>query len=402
MAAPRLTFLYPFLFAPARTSIVLHASRTARRGVKGTARRTQESVSQRYGTANEPPPHLVAGKSAESKETKETTVKEAKEKPKTNGRAKKAKAAVEDKTKPEAPPRAEAQDKKDITIEEPFNAKSEELPETQKDASPTEQGQGPSSQAEVDAAKPSITMPEPLQSLKALAPSLDLTSPDSPPAYPPPPSPKLPSSNPLETVLNMPSSDDLGTAQAPVYYHENASTNPDDHKPPHISTPPYVHHFDTYGLVKRLQEGGWTPDQAVTMMKAVRLVLAENIDLAREGLVSKSNVENETYLFRAACSELRTEIQTKRKGEVEKSRTERAQLQHEVDILGQKLTQDGGNLKDDLRGMFDDRKMAVRNEARHQESKVCLALVSCERELYTNISCVGSRTELSHHCLAQF
>ena len=51
-------------------------------------------------------------------------------------------------------------------------------------------------------------------------------------------------------------------------------------------------------------------------------------------------------------------------------RRERTLLQHEVDILNQKLTQELMTLKDDLKGMFDDRKMAVRQEQRAMESAV--------------------------------
>jgi len=199
---------------------------------------------------------------------------------------------------------------------------------------------------------------------------------ESSPVPPAPQSPQLPAENALETVLNMPSSDKDGKAQAPMFQQPATSTTSKsigDNTPPHISAPLYVHHFDTYGLVKRLEEGGWNQESAITTMKAVRLILAENMDLARAALVSKSNVENETYLFRAACSELLTEINTKRKAEAERSRTDRAQLQHEVDILGQRLTQEGGTLKDDLKGMFDDRKMAIRNEQRSMESKVIRA-----------------------------
>jgi hypothetical protein len=149
----------------------------------------------------------------------------------------------------------------------------------------------------------------------------------------------------------------------------------ESHKPPHLKTPPYVHHFDTYGLVRELSKSTYTPDQSVTLMKAVRGMLMSNMELAREGLVSKSNVENGTYLFRAACSELKTEIGNTRKGEMERMRTERAQLQHEVDILGQRLGQETGTLKDELKGLFDDRKMAVRQEQRSMETKVCFPYI---------------------------
>jgi hypothetical protein len=51
-------------------------------------------------------------------------------------------------------------------------------------------------------------------------------------------------------------------------------------------------------------------------------------------------------------------------------RRERTLLQHEVEILNQKLTQELLALKDELKGMFDDRKMDVRMEQRAMESKV--------------------------------
>lgn len=66
---------------------------------------------------------------------------------------------------------------------------------------------------------------------------------------------------------------------------------------PSMSPPKYVHHFDTYSLVKQLQESGYSSDQATTMMKAVRALLAHNLDMAQEKLVSKSDVENVGILF---------------------------------------------------------------------------------------------------------
>jgi len=141
-------------------------------------------------------------------------------------------------------------------------------------------------------------------------------------------------------------------------------------KTPHLQTPPYVHHFDTWSLVRDLERGNFTHDEAVSLMKAVRGILGENMSLARSALVSKSNVENETYLFRAACSELKTEVQNNRKATTEKMRQERTHLQHEVDILSQKLNQSTLTLKDDLKGMFDDRRMTVRMEQRNGESRV--------------------------------
>ena len=82
------------------------------------------------------------------------------------------------------------------------------------------------------------------------------------------------------------------------------------------------------------------------------------------------NIAQETYLFLAACSELRTETANTRRAAASKQRTERAHLQHEVDILSQRITQETLSLKDELRGVFNDRKMAVRTEQRGMETKL--------------------------------
>ena len=88
---------------------------------------------------------------------------------------------------------------------------------------------------------------------------------------------------PLETVLQM---------GPPPPETEHPEEHPEEQKAPHLQAPPYVHHFDTYSLVKDLEKGGFTIPQAVTIMKAVRGRLAINLDVAKEGLVSKSDVEN--------------------------------------------------------------------------------------------------------------
>ena len=101
---------------------------------------------------------------------------------------------------------------------------------------------------------------------------------ESKPKEPPPPPPRLePTTKTLEKVLHL---------EAPT------SKRAEQQKPPHLQAPPYVHHFDTYTLVKDLTKGGFTQDQSVTLMKAIRSLLAVNLEMAKAGLVSKSDVEN--------------------------------------------------------------------------------------------------------------
>ncbi|RYP58233.1 hypothetical protein DL770_010479 [Monosporascus sp. CRB-9-2] len=162
---------------------------------------------------------------------------------------------------------------------------------------------------------------------------------------------KMRHSGPMEVVLHMPPPDSAS-------HH------------PHMSASRYMHHFDTYTLVKQLEGGGYTNAQAITLMKAVRGMLARNLDFAQEGLVSKSDVDNEKYLFNAACSELSAEVVKNRRAADETTRQQRTHLQHEVDILSQRMSQDLQNLKDEVKGMFNDRKMTVQEEQRTMESKI--------------------------------
>ena len=319
MATSRVAPLWSTIWRTSETlNPALRSARAAQRirAYHPARRRMQEHLpAQRYGTANEPPPHLtdLEGTKQESTQEQQSTKNQSS-----------AAQSGEDAAKPEP--------KKDPT---------------------TVEGRVAS---------------------QMIDPMLD--SGESLPAQEAPESLSKLDDKPMESVL------DTTPHPAPDYQAEQDDTHAEEHpdktfdehsppvKAPHIDRPRYIHHFDTYGLVKRLIDGGWSEHQAITTMKSMRLMLADNTDLAKEALVSKSQMENEAYLFKAACAELKTEVMTRRKSEQEKMRTERTQLQHEVDILSQTFTQRSGALKEDLKGMFDDRKMAVRNEQRDMESKI--------------------------------
>ena len=333
MSIPRLSFLYPLLFQPSPRFAERSLLRSSTKGPATTGyvkrhphiqnRRHQSTNLERYGSAIElPPPSVNEARDANQRATDVANVRE--------------ETTTAKKDAGSEPERLSSR-------EEPKKSESKDTPEPASLSAGEDQ--------------PRESAPEP-----------ELEAPEKP----------------LEKVLQMPAP---SSAKKP--------------RPPHLETPPYVHHFDTYTLVRDLGKGGFTQDQSITMMKSVRSLLAANLELARQGLVSKSDIENvcrfydleaflkgasfesfhqnwlltglalqETYLFRAACSELRTEIQNSRKSATEKMRSERAHLQHEVDILNQKVTQEGANLKDELKGWFDDRKMAVRMEQRKMESEI--------------------------------
>ncbi|KAK0732812.1 hypothetical protein B0T21DRAFT_402861 [Apiosordaria backusii] len=178
----------------------------------------------------------------------------------------------------------------------------------------------------------------------------------------PPPSPITPSSpsEPPPSITTSPSTTSTSTPTDQTKQQQKKQT--------------YIHHFDSYSLVKHLSSPPTNPNytlpQSIALMKAIRALLAHNLDNAQSGLVSRSDVDNETYLFRAACSELSAEVRKNRRVADEQLRQQRTHLQHEVDILTQRLNQDLLTLTDSVRGMFNDRRMAVREEQKAVESRI--------------------------------
>lgn len=69
-------------------------------------------------------------------------------------------------------------------------------------------------------------------------------------------------------------------------------------------------------------------------------------------------------------------MKNNRRLEEEQLRQQRTHLQHEVDILTQTLNQEISTLNDNVRGMFNDRRMAVREEQKAVESSVRPAVVN--------------------------
>jgi hypothetical protein len=312
----------------------------------------------RYGTAKEPPPHLKEGE-----QPKEDLEEHDEHDEEDHGLPPTSSSPAEAKAEGQAQATAKAKAKADAKASEELEQKlaaEKPAPESKVEMKSEQQlEQQPEQQ------------PEPPQQKESPEQTSSPPDPETPIILP---SPEAVAQAELHTISDFDGPSSSQSSLDSVLDLHSPTSQLEDNKPPHLQTPRYVHHFDTYSLVRELQKCGFTDKQATSMMKAVRGILAEHIELARRALVSKSNVENETYLFRAACSELKTEVQNNRNAEADKWRSQRAQQQHEVDILTQKMMQDLGHLKDDMRGSFDDRKMTVRMEEKKIEANVGITL----------------------------
>ncbi|KAK0674219.1 hypothetical protein QBC41DRAFT_342230 [Cercophora samala] len=377
MATARLTFLYPHLFkSTARWSEPAIAARGARRksqqppaflcqqqhhGFTSPSVGRQAAFAKRAGKGVEPLPHH---------ETSDLPPKPAQD-GKQDGAGKQG----------QEKPGDENQERKQQDTPE---SQQETHPKTIKPTTPSETpGRGPIPDPPPPPPPPSSSQPahdpstielpppsdiDPITQTKKGSPMDEILHIVPPPSSenPQPPSSPITPSSPTEPPP--PSTTTTTTTTTPP---EKPTDLPPHQKPPKQT---YIHHFDSYSLVKHLsspsQPPKYTLPQSIALMKAIRALLAHNLDTAQSGLVSRSDVDNETYLFRAACSELSTEVRKNRRVADEQLRQQRTHLQHEVDILTQRLNQDLLTLTDSVRGMFNDRKMVVREEQKAVESSI--------------------------------
>ena len=242
MAAPYLHFLYPPLFRAAESATIARSasnfkSNIIRRHYHASTSRRQETFAQRYGPAAEQLPPAIMTK-AEAEQMKRPPEKE-----KTAPKGATPKSEVERKAKSQ---KSSSDDSSTPT--------SEALPQVL-DVDPDPQ--------------PSTTDPKALEA-EAKRLQENVQAAQSKPG-------------PLERVLRV---------KAPAGTTASSEEDPTGSKPPHLHAPPYVHHFDSFSLVKDLEKGGFQLNQAETLMKVVRGLLAVNLDVAKEGMVSKSDREN--------------------------------------------------------------------------------------------------------------
>ncbi|KAL2855433.1 hypothetical protein BJY01DRAFT_204130, partial [Aspergillus pseudoustus] len=355
MASPRLPFLYPNLMravkscepsthrsmrvpspntrAPPRNSASQARFHTSHRWAQGT-------IQRRYGPAvdpNIPPPNRPKDESSPEQGQAQALPNASLEE------------KVDSDTTPEQPRASSQSQSQPLEENETSVSQFQSQPDSEKAAQPTERRD--EDQDEVDLEEEQST-PQIVPEAKQASPAPEESNREERTT-----APKF-DGNPLEGVLHMPSPSSYLTPTSPP------------HSPPNMAPPPYVHHFDTYTLVQDLAKNGFTDKQSETIMKAVRKILQNNLDFANQNLTSKSDVENETYLFQAACSELQSSLQTARNSEVQRQRASRTSLEHEADILSQRTNQELAGLKDDIKGMFNDHKMTVRELQRSIDTSV--------------------------------
>ncbi|KAK9480458.1 hypothetical protein V1514DRAFT_268623, partial [Lipomyces japonicus] len=132
----------------------------------------------------------------------------------------------------------------------------------------------------------------------------------------------------------------------------------------------HIHHFDTYKVFNQLRTAGFTTDQSIDLMKCIRSLLTYDLQRAKESLLSSAELENEAYLFDAACSELRTEIQNNNKSQAALAQTEIVALQREFTALKQLYEEQFDFLKNEVNMELNERKNQVKSDHRATELQI--------------------------------
>jgi len=93
-----------------------------------------------------------------------------------------------------------------------------------------------------------------------------------------------------------------------------------------------------------------------SLMRATRALLVDRIGkVKRDGLTYK-DLDNQAYLFRAALSEMRSEMTTRTRTGTAAIRTQSASLRRDVDALGARLKEGIDGLKHEIQMDIESRK----------------------------------------------
>ncbi|KIY51578.1 hypothetical protein FISHEDRAFT_7127, partial [Fistulina hepatica ATCC 64428] len=124
--------------------------------------------------------------------------------------------------------------------------------------------------------------------------------------------------------------------------------------------------FHTHSFFKELEKTFPRP-KAESLMRATRALLVDRIGRVRSDALAVKDLDNQAYLFRAALSELRSEITMGLKNDTAAIRTSIATLRREVDRLDVKMKEDIANLKHEIQMDLDSRKSEAKNELKQQD-----------------------------------
>ncbi|KAJ1984177.1 hypothetical protein H4R34_000831 [Dimargaris verticillata] len=112
---------------------------------------------------------------------------------------------------------------------------------------------------------------------------------------------------------------------------------------------PPAHPFDSFQVVQQLRnDGGFTTTQAIALMECLRACLTEGITSVHGDMLRKADLDNSAHLFKAALTELRTEIRVLREIDKAALKAELDGAEQDIDSIRHRLNEDMVNLKSEV------------------------------------------------------
>ncbi|KAK5658868.1 hypothetical protein OQA88_1682 [Cercophora sp. LCS_1] len=141
------------------------------------------------------------------------------------------------------------------------------------------------------------------------------------------------------------------------------------------------HHFDTLKFVQRLEEEGFTEDQAVAMMKVLNDVIEESIQNLTRTMVLREDAARATYTQKVDFAKLRSELLSADSTESNTTRTAHEKLTNDIAKLSSRLRDEIGRTQASVRLDLNLEKGRIREEAVSQELKIKETETKIEQEV---------------------
>ncbi|KAI0069064.1 hypothetical protein BV25DRAFT_1818010 [Artomyces pyxidatus] len=200
-----------------------------------------------------------------------------------------------------------------------------------------------------------------------LARASSVSAPGAPsdPPLPPEPSASLSMSMSISVSPSQPDPSSSSNSSPPVLSTPAPDTGRTTVPPPSYENPP----FHTYRFFRALEATFATPT-ARNLMRATRALLVDRLGrVKRDGLMYK-DLDNQAYLFRAAVSEMRTEMTVRTRSDTAAVATRAHALRREVDALEAKMKEEIATLKHEIQMDVDSRKNEAKNDSKKLDIEI--------------------------------
>ncbi|KAJ3104423.1 Golgi transport complex subunit 6 [Phlyctochytrium bullatum] len=147
--------------------------------------------------------------------------------------------------------------------------------------------------------------------------------------------------------------------------------------------------FDTYKLVRQLERQGFSRGQSVAVMRTINALLVDSTLSVRGQMLSKTEVENEAYLYKTNLEELKNELQILRQNETGSLKAEVETIMRNLESLNQKLSERIAALKADVSMDLNNHK----TEARDIGTTTDLKIQEIHHKLVIHISNLKTKME---------